>query len=249
MPRNPYGVHESPLITLSSLPPPPLLKKKKKCHHRLILVISHHPPPTPAYSQSPHPDFHPEQRRSLRGEGGRRNSTNLSNVNDKHLNLFQHNPPSKTRPSAVPPEFFQPNSSTEKHFFPYSRSPENALVNALGGLNGLARYIQPLYKYTSLGGKLPGWPLHVTYYANALKTAKPTTAVLPFRAAAAFNASTQRRDASSLTPHAAPAGVAKPRKEVPLASEEGNKGVLQYALYVHSSPTSPSTSAPATWKD
>ncbi|KAI9900198.1 hypothetical protein N3K66_004460 [Trichothecium roseum] len=66
--------------------------------------------------------------------------------------------------------------------------------------------------------------------ASMALRAKPTTAVLPFRAAAAFNASTQRRDASSLTPHAAPAGVAKPRKEVPLASEEGNKGVLQYAL-------------------
>lgn len=41
-----------------------------------------------------------------------------------------------------------------------------------------------------------------------------------------------RRRASSLTPHGTAAGVAKPRKEVPLPSEEGNKGVLQYALLV-----------------
>ncbi|PHH78625.1 hypothetical protein CDD83_3952 [Cordyceps sp. RAO-2017] len=62
----------------------------------------------------------------------------------------------------------------------------------------------------------------------ALRPHKPTTALVPFRAVAAA----ARRDASSMTPHAgdgAPA-VRKPRREVPLASEEGTKGVIQYAL-------------------
>ncbi|OAQ75418.1 mitochondrial NADH-ubiquinone oxidoreductase subunit [Purpureocillium lilacinum] len=60
--------------------------------------------------------------------------------------------------------------------------------------------------------------------------AKPATSLVPFRTAAAFTASS-RRDASSLTPHGAGASaLAKPRKEVPLPSEEGTKGVIQYAL-------------------
>ncbi|KND88922.1 NADH-ubiquinone oxidoreductase 19.3 kDa subunit, mitochondrial, partial [Tolypocladium ophioglossoides CBS 100239] len=58
---------------------------------------------------------------------------------------------------------------------------------------------------------------------------RPTAALVPFRAAAAFTASS-RRDASSLTPHGGASALAKARKEVPLASEEGTKGVLQYAL-------------------
>ncbi|KAL6866031.1 hypothetical protein ACO1O0_002131 [Amphichorda felina] len=58
---------------------------------------------------------------------------------------------------------------------------------------------------------------------------KPTTSVLPFRAAAAF-ASSSQRNASSLTPHGAGNSLAKPRKEVPLPSQEGTKGLVQYAL-------------------
>lgn len=57
------------------------------------------------------------------------------------------------------------------------------------------------------------------------------TAMVPFRAAAALSTSS-KRDATSLTPHGAGNGFAKIRKEVPLASEEGTKGVIQYALYV-----------------
>lgn len=53
--------------------------------------------------------------------------------------------------------------------------------------------------------------------------------MVPFRAAAAITAAS-RRDASSLTPHGAASGLASARKEVPLASEEGTKGVIQYAL-------------------
>ncbi|KAI9172376.1 NADH-ubiquinone oxidoreductase 19.3 kDa subunit [Paramyrothecium foliicola] len=71
--------------------------------------------------------------------------------------------------------------------------------------------------------ELPRQCLHV------LIVPKPTTALIPFRTAAAFHASA-RRDASSLTPHGGPGGLAKPRKEIPLASEESTKSVIQYAL-------------------
>lgn len=65
-----------------------------------------------------------------------------------------------------------------------------------------------------------------------IDAAKPTTtAMVPFRAAAALSTSS-KRDATSLTPHSGASGLAKARKEVPLGSEEGTKGVVQYALYV-----------------
>lgn len=55
---------------------------------------------------------------------------------------------------------------------------------------------------------------------------------MPLRAPAAVTFTTApRRDASSLTPQAGASGLAKPRREVPLPSEEGTKGVIQYALY------------------
>lgn len=60
-------------------------------------------------------------------------------------------------------------------------------------------------------------------------TVKPASALMPFRAAAAFT-TTSQKDATSLTPHSPSFG--KIRKEVPLPSEEGTKGVIQYALYV-----------------
>ncbi|KAM3433229.1 hypothetical protein MY4824_004915 [Beauveria thailandica] len=64
--------------------------------------------------------------------------------------------------------------------------------------------------------------------AMALR-AKPTTAMVPFRAAAALSTSS-KRDATSLTPHNSANGLRKMRKDVPLGSEEGTKGVIQYAL-------------------
>lgn len=60
---------------------------------------------------------------------------------------------------------------------------------------------------------------------------KPASALIPFRASAAAFTTTSRQDATSLTPHSASFG--KVRKEVPLPSEEGTKGVMQYALYVY----------------
>ncbi|KAI5462672.1 hypothetical protein BGZ63DRAFT_413898 [Mariannaea sp. PMI_226] len=65
--------------------------------------------------------------------------------------------------------------------------------------------------------------------ASMVLRAKPSTAILPFRAAAAFSTGS-RRDANAVTAHSAASGLAKVRKEVPLPSEEGTKGVIQYAL-------------------
>lgn len=60
---------------------------------------------------------------------------------------------------------------------------------------------------------------------------KPASALVPFRAAAAFTTAS-RKDASAVPAHSSASGLAKARREIPLASEEGNKSVLQYALYV-----------------
>ncbi|KAG5963885.1 hypothetical protein E4U58_003334 [Claviceps cyperi] len=57
---------------------------------------------------------------------------------------------------------------------------------------------------------------------------KPTTALIPFRVAAALPINS-RRDASSLAPYGSGSTVA-PRKEVPLPSEQRPKNALQYAL-------------------
>ncbi|KAG6027332.1 hypothetical protein E4U41_000958 [Claviceps citrina] len=59
---------------------------------------------------------------------------------------------------------------------------------------------------------------------------KPSTALIPLRAAATLPIITTRRDASSLTPYGSGSSLAKARKEVPLPSEQKPKGVLQYAL-------------------
>ncbi|KAI0400480.1 mitochondrial NADH-ubiquinone oxidoreductase 20 kd subunit [Xylaria palmicola] len=58
--------------------------------------------------------------------------------------------------------------------------------------------------------------------------ANPTSRLVPLQSVAAISTS-PKRDATSVTPHTH-AGVARQRKEVPLASQEPKKGVMQYAL-------------------
>lgn len=68
--------------------------------------------------------------------------------------------------------------------------------------------------------------------ASLALRAKPTSSLIPYRAVAAISSSS-RKDASSLQPHSAAGshGLMKPeRREVPLPSQEGTKGVVQYAL-------------------
>ncbi|PTB64262.1 NADH-quinone oxidoreductase [Trichoderma citrinoviride] len=60
---------------------------------------------------------------------------------------------------------------------------------------------------------------------------KPASALIPLRAAsAAAFSTTSRQDATSLTPSPHSSTYGKARKEVALPSEEGTKGVIQYAL-------------------
>lgn len=64
--------------------------------------------------------------------------------------------------------------------------------------------------------------------------------LMPFRAAAALSSSARAPAASpnAVLPHGGYGIANRERKEVPLPSQEGTKGVVQYALYVPS-PTQP----------
>ncbi|KAK7532303.1 uncharacterized protein J3D65DRAFT_636404 [Phyllosticta citribraziliensis] len=73
--------------------------------------------------------------------------------------------------------------------------------------------------------------------ASMALRAKPTSALLPFRpAAAAWISSSRKTKAASQTPGivaggpGTPPAMKKARVEVPLPSQEGNKGLVQYAL-------------------
>lgn len=101
---------------------------------------------------------------------------------------------------------------------------------AICGLNGPPRCVKFSKTTTITPINLP--TLSELRVANANSNSiivKPTSALMPFRAAAAFT-TTSQKDATSLTPHSPSFG--KARKEVLLPSEEGTKGVIQYALYV-----------------
>ena len=67
-------------------------------------------------------------------------------------------------------------------------------------------------------------------------TVKPASALIPYRSIAAISSSSSK-PASAVTAHN-PSGnpslsvTGKPRREVPLPSQEEKKGAMQYALYV-----------------
>lgn len=67
---------------------------------------------------------------------------------------------------------------------------------------------------------------------SLLNIAKPTTSLVPFRIAAASISSSSKKDASQLQPHGVSTGLNKLPDNVPLASQEPTKGIVQYALYV-----------------
>jgi hypothetical protein len=62
--------------------------------------------------------------------------------------------------------------------------------------------------------------------------ARPSVQLVPFRAAAAISSSSRKDAASAVQPHGGYGVAKRERKEVPLPSQEGTKGVVQYALYV-----------------
>jgi len=87
-------------------------------------------------------------------------------------------------------------------------------------------------------------------------TAKPTGALIPYRSIAAISSSPHKLASAVVTPHNAPSNPSTPpmsvtgkeRREVPLPSQEGKKGVMQYALYV-SNTTIDLNSIPSTLRD
>lgn len=95
------------------------------------------------------------------------------------------------------------------------------------GLNGSARLVPLAVEETPSAPELTIW------------TAKPATALMPFRAgSAAFLSSSSSDRATMKTPATIPGNPGTPppmksaRVEVPLPSQEGKKGAMQYALYV-----------------
>ncbi|ORY65086.1 mitochondrial NADH-ubiquinone oxidoreductase 20 kd subunit [Pseudomassariella vexata] len=65
--------------------------------------------------------------------------------------------------------------------------------------------------------------------ASMVLRAKPTNQLIPLRSIAAISTTT-KKDATSVAPHSSTGLMSRPRKEVPLPSQEGTKGVVQYAL-------------------
>ena len=105
---------------------------------------------------------------------------------------------------------------------------QNAVDNAVCRLNGSARCVH--------AAPTPARAPELT-----VRAAKPATALLPFRAAsAAFISSTSSNNATPAQQSpglvAGAPGTPPPmklaRREVPLPSQEGKKGAMQYALYV-----------------
>lgn len=106
----------------------------------------------------------------------------------------------------------------------------HALIHKIGGLIGPPRY-GCLNSFTVLPPATN--PLAVV--------ARPTTALLPLRAGpSAFISSTSSKSATTtqVTPSQNAEGpplsvTGKPRREVPLPSQEKKEGAMQYALYVY----------------
>ncbi|KAI1650161.1 mitochondrial NADH-ubiquinone oxidoreductase 20 kd subunit [Daldinia loculata] len=59
--------------------------------------------------------------------------------------------------------------------------------------------------------------------------AKPTPRIVPLQSLASIS-TTSKNDATSVTPHGSTGLAHRPRREIPLASEEPKKGVIQYTL-------------------
>jgi hypothetical protein len=112
------------------------------------------------------------------------------------------------------------------------QTSQDAILNQVCGRAGAARYVH--------------WTEHplATTANRPPPIAKPTSALIPYRSIAAISSSSSK-PASAVTPHNVPGNPGTPpsmsvtgkvRREVPLPSQEGKKGVMQYALYVPVAP-------------
>lgn len=97
----------------------------------------------------------------------------------------------------------------------------------------------------ALRGKFP-LPIHTSQapfpspQLLIYNTAKPVSSLIPYRSIAAIS-STAAKPATAVSQHNASSGApmsvtGKERREVLLPSQEGKKGVMQYALYVSRHP-------------
>jgi hypothetical protein len=125
------------------------------------------------------------------------------------------------------PRVFTLHSFALSHFLSVRR--QHAVDNEVRGLNGPARCV------TTTTAQAPLLP------ELTACSVKPATALLPFRAgSAAFLSSSSSDKATTMkTPATIPGNPGTPppmkaaRREVPLPSQEGKKGAMQYALYVN----------------
>lgn len=120
--------------------------------------------------------------------------------------------------------------SLTRNTLPHNRS--HVLYDKAGDRHGAARYVQ-------------FEPHHRRDQETDNSIARPTAALQPFRIAnAAFISSSSTKPAAPVTqkpglvsgapgtPPPMKAITGKPHQEVPLPSQEGKQGVMQYALYV-----------------
>ncbi|KAG6216623.1 hypothetical protein E4U50_005422 [Claviceps purpurea] len=140
----------------------------------------------------------------------------------RHFTLFRHLYPSKTANFRLKAQAIQrispdsrdaPATTRRATFGHHDQHSLHLSSNALRGFT-VVTSVQMLSSSRSA--------------ASMALRVKPTTALIPFRAAAALPI-TSRRDASSLASYGSGSTVA-PRKEVPLPSEQRPKNALQYAL-------------------
>ena len=88
----------------------------------------------------------------------------------------------------------------------------------------------------SAGVQLPNCHQQLTQHSIAI--AKPSTALIPYRSVAAISTSPSKPASAVPSPYdmnvpQPPVSVTgKVKRQVPLASQEGKRGVMQYALYV-----------------
>lgn len=121
--------------------------------------------------------------------------------------------------------------SLTRNTLPHNRS--HVLYDKAGDRHGAARYVQFEPHH------------HRRDQETDNSTARPTAALQPFRIAnAAFISSSSTKPAAPVTqkpglvsgapgtPPPMKAITGKPHQEVPLPSQEGKQGVMQYALYV-----------------
>ncbi|KAG6303742.1 hypothetical protein E4U09_005781 [Claviceps aff. purpurea] len=145
----------------------------------------------------------------------------------RHFTLFRHLYPSKTANLRLKAQYSRHRPFSESLQTPETHPPQlDGQHSAI--TTSTASICLPTHYEDSQSSHQSKMLSSSRSAASMALRVKPTTALIPFRAAAALPI-TSRRDASSLAPYGSGSTVA-PRKEVPLPSEQRPKNALQYAL-------------------